>query len=242
MQIRISHGIKGKLILPINYHHILQSIIYTNMSTQTGVGDYFHDVGFEVVNRTFKLFTFGLLQGKYKIQGKNIIFYDRVSFEVRSPEILLLLTVSNSIRNNGIRYGNQTFNDVLVEVMDKTVEEEEILVRMVSPVCVYRTGQLTRETYYYEPWEDGFEELLNMNFKRKYEACFGVKPREDIGIMPVRVGDKDKYVTKYKGFYITAWRGVYMLVGGRRYLDFLYQTGLGTKNSQGFGMFEIITE
>ena len=47
-------------------------------------------------------------------------------------------------------------------------------------------------------------------------------------------------MTKYQGNYITAWYGKYLISGKRKYLDFLYQAGLGSKNSQGFGMFEII--
>ena len=57
--------------------------------------------------------------------------------------------------------------------------------------------------------------------------------------MPLKVGRRDKYVTKYKGFYLSAWLGEYQLTGPRKNLDFLYQTGLGCRNSQGFGMFEI---
>ena len=49
-----------------------------------------------------------------------------------------------------------------------------------------------------------------------------------------------KIVTRYKGSYINAWYGTFQLKGKRKYLDFLYQTGVGSKNSQGFGMFEII--
>ena len=49
-----------------------------------------------------------------------------------------------------------------------------------------------------------------------------------------------KLVTRYKGILITAWYGTYQLTGERKYLDFLYQTGLGAKNAQGFGMFEIL--
>lgn len=243
MQIEISHNIEDSLRLPIGYHHILQAIIYAGMNkNQDGLGDYFHEHGFTRFKRRYKLFTFGLLQGKYCIEGKNIIFSDRVSFQVRSSDHLLLQVLGDNIRDNGIHYGKQYFENVQIKRMDRTVEDEEILIRMLSPICVYRTDSKTGKTYYYEPWSDDFEDLINMNFRRKYEACFGVEPRQGIGFMPVQVGERDKYVTRYKNFYITAWWGEYMLVGERKYLDFLYQTGLGAKNSQGFGMFEIVKE
>ena len=61
-----------------------------------------------------------------------------------------------------------------------------------------------------------------------------------IKIQPIQISAKDKFVTKYKQSYITGWYGIYKLIGERKYLDFLYQVGLGGKNSQGFGMFELL--
>lgn len=83
-------------------------------------------------------------------------------------------------------------------------------------------------------------ELINENFKRKYNAYSGVFPEENIKIETMRFSERDKYVTKYKGFYISGWYGIYRLQGKRKYLDFLYQAGLGDRNSQGFGMFDLI--
>ena len=55
-------------------------------------------------------------------------------------------------------------------------------------------------------------------------------------------GDKfpKKMVTRYQGVLIIAWYGTDKLSGERKYLDFLYQTGLGAKKAKGFGMFEIL--
>lgn len=40
--------------------------------------------------------------------------------------------------------------------------------------------------------------------------------------------------------YLSAWKGFYALHGARKYLDFLYNIGLGSKNGAGFGMSDII--
>jgi CRISPR-associated endoribonuclease Cas6 len=152
---------------------------------------------------------------------------------------MLLQVLAENMQKKGIWYGRQHFSQIRVQMTDKTVEEEEILIRMNSPICAYQTDSLTGRTYFCHPEDDTFEELINVNFRHKYEACYGVKPAGEIGIIPVHLGSRDKYVTKYKNFYITAWKGDYLLVGERKYLDFLYQTGVGSKNSQGFGMFDI---
>ena len=47
-------------------------------------------------------------------------------------------------------------------------------------------------------------------------------------------------VTRYQGILIIAWYGTYRLSGECKYLDFLYQIGLGAKNAKGFGMLEIL--
>lgn len=82
--------------------------------------------------------------------------------------------------------------------------------------------------------------MINKNFIRKYASCYGIEPESDVEIEPVRITEKDKFVTNYKGFYLSGWQGIYHLYGERKYLDFLYQTGLGSRNSQGFGMFRLL--
>lgn len=82
--------------------------------------------------------------------------------------------------------------------------------------------------------------MVNDNFYRKYQAYYGVVPCSSISMELHGDGIPKKMVTRYKNSYITAWYGTYCLKGERKYLDFLYQTGLGAKNSQGFGMFELL--
>lgn len=236
MRLLIRHEISGELLLPINYHHILQGIIYRNLGTAYGFGEYIHDKGFAHGNRHFKLFTFSLLQGKYEIRGKFIAFREEVCFEVSCPEMFMIRMLAESIAKNGISYGRQHFPEVEIYLSDETIEEESVLLKMLSPVSVYSTDIDTGKTYFYTPQDELFAQMVNENFQRKYQACYGIEPDSDILFEPVKVLPKDKYVTRYKNFYISGWMGEYRLSGKRKYLDFLYQTGLGSKNSQGFGM------
>lgn len=79
-----------------------------------------------------------------------------------------------------------------------------------------------------------------MNFIRKYYAYTGIYVPDGIMMEPISFSEKDKHVTRYKGFYLSGWTGTYRISGERKYLNFLYQAGLGAKNSQGFGMFDVI--
>ena len=180
------------------------------------------------------------MKGKYSIQGKNIIFSEEVTFEVRSIEPYMLKILKEALEINGITYLKQHYTSVSAQLKNEEVNKEEIVIKMRSPICVYSTDKVTGKTYYYHPESEEFSRYINDNFKRKYESYTGVAIKEDIRIEIKKLHPKDKYVTRYKGFYINAWFGTYILQGEKKYLDFLYQTGLGSKNPQGFGMFEIL--
>lgn len=242
MQLIITSELSDELVLPINYNHIIQSIIYNNLRNYPEYGTYVHDRGYKSSGRSFKLFTFGMLSGNYRIANKKIIFSDNVSFEVRSPDIMLMKALYENLNKNGIKYGDTLCENTIIRRDDITVEADSITIKMNSPMTVYSTDKLDRKTYFYRPDDIMFSQMINGSFRRKYEACYGTAPLSDIGIQPLRVSERDKTVTNYKGFYIDAWRGIYRLTGKRKYLDFLFQTGLGSKNAQGFGMFDIYNE
>lgn len=240
MQLIIRHAIPEQLELPLSYHHIIQAIIYKNLDNSFGYNYFLHDNGFLNGDRMFKMFTFGPLQGKYKIKDKRIVFFEEVVLEIRSPDSFMIRILAENLLKKGISYYEQHFSEVEVYISDETIEETEILVEMQSPICVYSTDMESKKTYFYAPEEMEFARAVSDNFNRKYTAYYGIEPMSDIELEPVRVTSKDKYVTKYKSFYISGWLGVYALRGERKYLDFLYQTGLGSKNAQGFGMFELL--
>lgn len=242
MQLKIQHEIQGQLILPLNYHHIIQSMIYRNLPQDTGYSHQMHEEGYVSGCRRYKLFNFSLLKGRYEIEDRKIMFRESVAWEVRSPDIYMLRQLEAAFQREGLRYGEQYFDGPVLKLEDRTIETDWLDIRMLSPVCIYSTDMDTKKTYFYSPLDNEFAAQLNDNFMRKYRACYGVVPESGIEIEPVAVGSRDKYVTRYKNIYLSGWMGRYRLRGKRKYLDFLYQTGLGSRNSQGFGMFEIVRQ
>lgn len=148
----------------------------------------------------------------------QIIFRDYVEWEIRSPDIYMMRLLESAFRKNGIHYGNQHFSDVALRLMNETVEKDSIHIRMLSPICLYSTNKETKKTYFYSPEEAAFPEQVNDNFVRKYTACYGIPPNSGIEIETVNVRRRDKYVTRYKEFYLSGWLGEYRLTGERKYL------------------------
>ncbi len=237
MQLKISHKLSSELTLPIGYHHVLQSIIYNNMRGQDNYSNFIHNEGYTYQERQFRMFTFSLLEGKYNISDGKISFRDEVSFEVRSPDHKLIRIIKDNIENRGIQYPDRIIKETNLSLLDYQIDKNHILIKMGSPLSVYSTDESTKQTHFYTPEDSQFASMVNDNFKRKYSAYTGIMPSSDVIIKPVKVSPKDKYVTKYKGFYLSGWKGQYELTGEKKYLDFLYQTGIGAKNAQGFGLF-----
>ena len=240
MQLVVEHDLQTELVLPINYQHIMQGIIYNSLHSIAGYGDFLHNNGYEFGERQYRLFTFSRLYGRYRIEKEHIIFKDHVSFEVRSTDNILLRILQENILQNGIQYRNQKYYGVTAVIKDETIEEEEIRIRMLTPIVAYETDALTKKTNFFIPDQEEFYYSVQDNFIRKYSAYADCEVREEIEFFPLKVTDKDKCVTKYKGIYMTGWLGEYLLKGKRKYLDFLFQVGIGSKNAQGFGMFQVI--
>jgi CRISPR-associated endoribonuclease Cas6 len=162
-----------------------------------------------------------------------MIFLDVRSIRENFCSSLLKALGSNIV----LRLFNKPMVIHSVEWHDRTLATSTLNIKMLSPLTVHKTEDA--KTYYYTPLDNDFAEAINQNFIRKYTAFAGEAPTNGIKISPIHVGARDKYVTTFKGTHITGWRGEYKLSGSPEYLNFLYYCGLGARNSNGFGMFEL---
>ena len=112
-------------------------------------------------------------------------------------------------------------------------------IRTDSPLCVH-TALPNGRTRSVNPLEEDFSRLINENYRRKWSIVTGVDPEDDITLTARSVGMQDKCVTNIKGIWVTGWSGSYRLTGTSKALEFLYHTGQGSRNSMGFGLFDIV--
>ena len=101
-----------------------------------------------------------------------------------------------------------------------------------SPVAVYRT-EPDGKTTFFAPDQPEFVPYLIANYENKYRAIIGGEP-EHVTIQPLE--PQRRIVTRFKEKWITCYKGKYALTGSSKALEFIYNTGLGVKNSAGFGM------
>ena len=198
-----------------------------------------HEEGYQYDTRQYRMFNFSDITGSYLVVDKKIIFYDEIYWYFSSFDNELVLKVKENIEKKGIYYINQYIKEVECEIESYKIESDELLINMLSPIVLYQTSEISRKKYYYSANDEEFYELFKDNFIRKYAACYGYYPEDLVTIKPVNVSSKDKCVTRFKGTIINGYKGIYLLSGKKGYLEFLYNTGIGSNNSQGFGMFEI---
>lgn len=112
-------------------------------------------------------------------------------------------------------------------------------IRMLSPVTVYSTLN-TGRTIYFAPYNHDFRRIIKENLLKKYKA-FYKEDITDIDFELYTLSDKyQKVITKYEGFIIEGWMGDFILKGSEEIIKLAYDTGIGAKNSQGFGCFELL--
>ncbi len=229
---------KDQIKLPIASSRLIQGLIYRALSCDAEFSEKIHDEGNSFDNRKYKLMTFSELKGKYKAEGQFITYFSKVGLEIRAVDgYVIQLLFSYFSRNKYVRLGDNDVEVTDVRLMNNTVFSERLEIRTLSPITAYIT-ESDGHTKYYSPEDAEFYSMLRTNAERKWRSCYGEEKFE----FSIKKYDGARFVkraTRFKNTYITAWHGRFVVEGSPKVLDFLYNAGIGGKNSQGFGMFEI---
>ena len=138
--------------LPIAYQQLTQGALY---AAWRGSYPQLHDEGFAGDGQTFRLFTFGPLEGRYRVQGNEITFTGLVQLEVRSPVEDLLYALGKSLTGAGaLRLGRCVLplRDLRSDLRRAVKAYDDDTDRRVSGSLEWRESDSTRvrESGYYE--------------------------------------------------------------------------------------------
>ncbi len=240
MRLNVELNATESIRLPVNYNYLVQSMIYNNMDRE--FAEFLHDQGYEVGKRKFKLFSFSRLLGQYKIMGSEILFAPPVRLVISSPLKEFCQYLLNGLLSQGsIRLGQ---NEINVEKVSASSPEaqSEIKVRLLSPVVAYSTflkPEGGKYTCYFQPGEQEFNRLAEENLRKKYQAFYNQEPPAgDVRIKCLK--SPRLHLIKYKSFVIKGYSGLLLLQGPQLLLQIALDAGLGSKNSMGFGLLEMM--
>lgn len=232
----------GKIRIPLHYNYLIQSFIYAHISKN--MAEFLHTEGYIYQKRKFKLFTFSRLSGsRYRIKNGEIEFNREVILTISSPIEKFIQEFAETLaRIAEVKVAKNKLYVTRIQVHFRPHFKNELLIKMLSPITIYSTlvkRDGRKKTYYYNPWEEEFNDLVGRNLIKKYCAFYNQKMVDDFLLKPVKVSKRDEKIIRYKNTIIKGWMGIYEIKGNEDLIAFSYDVGLGAKNSQGFGMWEI---
>ncbi len=250
MRIKIELISKSEILLPVGYNEYIQGAIYNNLKPEDA--QWLHDHGFLHNNRKFKLFTFSsiLEKGKYDKKNRMFRYPPQISFLISSPvDWILQQLAENMIQSEHLMLGRNRLTVTSINIMKTfSVQESPVKVRAITPVEVHSTFTLEngkKRTHYYTPFDKDFSELVNENLKKKWKAFTKDECRYAMAISPLFSGNKNEKIIYFgageKRTLIKGWKGYFRLEGDPEFIEFGLKAGFGSRNSQGFGLVEVVS-
>lgn len=226
------------IILPINYNYLIQAAIYNSISQE--FSKFLHDKGFLYGKRSFKLFTFSRVFGEYEIKGRSI-YFKNAELYISSPINRFIRELANGLLKRGVMIiGKNKLKITSIRFPPKPEIGNRVRIRSLSPITVYSTlitPNGGKKTYYYSPYEKEFSKIINSNAKKKLYIVKKKSIKSDLKIKPLKAREK---IIMYKNIVVKGWMGLFELSGPKSLIEIVYEAGLGSKNPQGFGMFEVV--
>ncbi|MCW1311495.1 MAG: CRISPR-associated endoribonuclease Cas6 [Candidatus Parvarchaeota archaeon] len=226
------------IILPKFYNHLIQGFFYANVDRL--LSSFLHDTGFIYEGKRFKLFTFSKIGYKLMKKEKDVLkIVPPISIHFASPFIEITDSLLNTIvKKQQVKIGD---NDIFISSLHlrEHKTKEDMLVRCLSPITVYRTQSGSKRFEYFSPYQEEFYNLLKSNLLSKYYLIYGKRYTDEIEIQSFKIkGLYRKKILSLKTTLIDAWEGIFKVKANQAMMDVIFYAGLGAKNSAGFGMVE----
>ena len=215
---------------------MLQGAIYHMIKSDERSKD-LHDSGTRVENRPFKLFVFSDLIGqfRYNPEKKVMNFDSNAYFEVSSIQENFMIEIVKHLQTYSDFYlGKQKFQIIDFQIIDPLIKKDKNkkTFTTISPITVYRSTK--EKTVYFSPTHPEFLELIHQNIIKKFQA---VEMVSTITIPEVEVLSFEKRSVYYRDHFVVCYNMRFSMEKlSHIYETLMLDTGLGSKNSMGFGM------
>jgi len=245
----IARPVKTPSYIPVHYNSHVQGFVYKLLSEELPE---VHDRGYSYENLKFRHFTFSRLFSKGMKKYGDF-------FKIVNPLSLFLsflldpmpkAALNEIIMGKKLLIGKEEFELLKIKTFESQLPSDKSRIQMdfqtLSPIVTCRTFRKEKNrkwTQYYTPFDPEFVELIKGNLVRKLKSVVSTEKKEEdfnIHIAPIDVDpDKTEAIVKYKGTVIKGYTGKFRYKGDSRLAELGYQTGMGSKNPQGFGMIMV---
>jgi CRISPR-associated endoribonuclease Cas6 len=241
MRVEIFFNEGHPVTIPIQYNHIIQAMIFSWIKNKE-YGTFIHDKGYQIADKTYKLFTFSRMNGSYQLNKETgkITFLRGMSLTISSmsDEFMGYLLNSVLLENRELNIGGTNAMISRIELKETPAFTDTTFVHTISPCTVYTTLD-DKKTRFYNPYEEEYNESIKQNLIHKYMAYYGKNPQNtELKITPV--GQIKQAKVNYKNFHIIGYDYGMKLEGSEELKRVAFNAGLGAKNSQGFGCIDVL--
>lgn len=228
--------------LPIDYRRVILSFFKKALS-EIADGKYYEKYYFKPERRNFS-FAVNLPNPKF---SKSEITLEENRFRITfstSDKMTGFVFMSAFIKQKGNNFsaplGNVFILTNISQIGDKTASSSTALVKMLSPLCIREHSRDENKNSYYSVASESFEEKANKIIQEQLiESGFDDERVKGFSIKPL---NSKKTVVFHYGNYIECSLGEFVLNGDKAIINYLLQSGIGSRKSAGFGLPILVAE
>ena len=242
-------------MLPMDYQYYLSAWIYKVIGkADPEFSNFLHTEGYSQGYKQFKLFNYSPLSF-----GRPTLWKEKTLFEIHTDQLFLSVSfhlaeaaekfIIGLFNNQQVYVGDQ-FNglDLVVAQVERLPEPElksTMNYRAVSPVVVSLKDKQDKYAQYLSPEDENYADLLRQNLWNKYGSIPNVtilsedigfhfepisRPKSKLVTMKPYTTEQSKVRCFVFGFSLTCPVEIHQLI---------LSSGIGEKNSMGFGWVEV---
>lgn len=237
MRLKLNLDLENEF-LPIQYRKSAMSFIKLSLSEYS---EQYYKKYYNNKDTIIKSYTFAMFFRNPKFEDEKIIVEDKrleLNISIADYETsIILYNAFNHQKNKkfSLDKNSWTLRNINMS-LEKKINTEEITIKFMSPLVV--RSHIEKKDYYYSYNDKEFKSILKINIKQQLKITD--IPKELVENFDIVAIEPKKVIIKFYEKKIETSTGTFKISGDKQLLKYLYDAGMGSKRSSGFGMFKII--
>lgn len=230
----------NRLLLPMDIHYALQSMLFNLIrSVDSSLAHELHSDKQMYHGRRYAPFCFGDIEGSVRFVNGKRVYEGSIILEIRAFDDRIIDALELAMVKSEPELLHQSLRPIFLRESIFQPLTSAATLTLLTPIAMHTTSE-DGKVCYLTPEDSLFVPNLIANCQRKYVALTG-KTVEGIPIQlePIAPDSWLRHDATFKDSNIIGWSGSISIYTSPEMLSFLYHTGIGERNGQGFGMIEV---